>query len=60
MTFDHVGSMVEFLFKFVFYSRHGEPWSRFRSKVSKALAAPEAARAAVPALDYVADDFINR
>ncbi|XP_059060902.1 probable cytochrome P450 49a1 [Achroia grisella] len=39
---------------------HGEPWSRFRSKVSKALAAPEAARAAVPALDIVADDFVNR
>ncbi|KAM3957190.1 putative cytochrome P450 49a1 [Aphomia sociella] len=39
---------------------HGEPWSRFRSKVSKALAAPEAARAAVPALDNVAIDFVNR
>ncbi|XP_063385836.1 probable cytochrome P450 49a1 [Cydia fagiglandana] len=39
---------------------HGEPWSRFRSKVAKALAAPEAARAAVPALDYVADDFVKR
>ncbi|KAJ2948278.1 hypothetical protein O0L34_g7511 [Tuta absoluta] len=39
---------------------HGEPWSRFRSRVSKALAAPEAARAAVPALDDVAVDFVQR
>ncbi|XP_072942700.1 probable cytochrome P450 49a1 [Epargyreus clarus] len=39
---------------------HGMPWSKFRSKVSKALAAPEAARAAVPALDDVAEDFIRK
>ncbi|XP_021183091.3 probable cytochrome P450 49a1 [Helicoverpa armigera] len=39
---------------------HGEPWSRFRSKVSKALIAPEAARAAVPDLEYVTDDFVHR
>ncbi|KAG6451181.1 hypothetical protein O3G_MSEX006991 [Manduca sexta] len=39
---------------------HGEPWSRFRSKVSKALIAPEAARAAVPELEYVTDDFVDR
>lgn len=40
--------------------RHGEPWSRFRSKVSKALIAPEAARAAVPDLEHVTDDFVHR
>ncbi|XP_060805805.1 probable cytochrome P450 49a1 [Amyelois transitella] len=39
---------------------HGEPWSRFRSKVSKAIAAPEAARATVPDLDSVAEDFVKR
>ncbi|CAH1640354.1 unnamed protein product [Spodoptera littoralis] len=39
---------------------HGEPWSRFRSKVSKALIAPEAARAAVPDLEHVTDDFVHR
>lgn len=42
------------------FCSHGEPWSRFRSRVSKALAAPEAARAAVPDLDRVTDDFIDR
>ncbi|XP_045778048.1 probable cytochrome P450 49a1 [Maniola jurtina] len=39
---------------------HGMPWSKFRSKVSKALVAPEAARAAVPSLDGVAIDFLDR
>ncbi|KPJ09613.1 putative cytochrome P450 49a1 [Papilio machaon] len=39
---------------------HGMAWSKFRSKVSKALAAPEAARAVVPTLHYVAEDFICR
>jgi hypothetical protein len=36
----------------LFVCSHGEPWSRFRSKVSKALASPEAAKAAVPALQF--------
>lgn len=36
------------------------PWSKFRSKVSKALVAPEAARLAVPSLDGVAIDFVAR
>lgn len=49
-----------FTFLLCFYRRHGEPWSRFRSKVSKALIAPEASRAAIPELDYVANDFVNR
>ncbi|CAG9795631.1 unnamed protein product [Diatraea saccharalis] len=39
---------------------HGEPWSKFRSKVSKELVAPEAARAAIPVLDAVTNDFIKR
>ncbi|CAK1584691.1 unnamed protein product [Parnassius mnemosyne] len=39
---------------------HGMPWSKFRSKVSRALIAPEAARAAVPSLDHVAEDFVLR
>ncbi|XP_039759107.1 probable cytochrome P450 49a1 [Pararge aegeria] len=39
---------------------HGLQWSKFRSKVSKALVAPEAARAAVPSLDGVAKDFLDR
>ncbi|XP_046970537.1 probable cytochrome P450 49a1 [Vanessa cardui] len=39
---------------------HGMPWSKFRSKVSKALVAPEAAKAAVPSLDDVAVDFLDR
>ncbi|CAH2042516.1 unnamed protein product, partial [Iphiclides podalirius] len=39
---------------------HGKPWSKFRSKVSRALAAPEAARSVVPTLDYVAEDFVKR
>ncbi|CAH2089680.1 unnamed protein product [Euphydryas editha] len=39
---------------------HGMPWSKFRSKVSKALVAPEAAKAAIPSLDEVAIDFIDR
>ncbi|XP_026729006.1 probable cytochrome P450 49a1 [Trichoplusia ni] len=39
---------------------HGEPWSRFRSKVSKALIAPEAAKTAVPDLEYVTNDFVHR
>lgn len=44
----------------VLFRSHGEPWSKFRSRVSKYLAAPEAARAAVPDLDRVTDDFIDR
>ncbi|XP_045527480.1 probable cytochrome P450 49a1 [Pieris brassicae] len=39
---------------------HGMPWSKFRSKVSKALASPEAARSSVPCLDYVAEDFVKK
>ncbi|XP_045501790.1 probable cytochrome P450 49a1 [Colias croceus] len=39
---------------------HGKPWSKFRSKVSKALVAPEAARSAVPCLDHVAEDFVKQ
>ncbi|XP_068620505.1 probable cytochrome P450 49a1 [Battus philenor] len=39
---------------------HGEPWSKFRVKVSKSLISPEAARTAVPSLDYVAEDFVDR
>ncbi|OWR45707.1 putative cytochrome P450 49a1 [Danaus plexippus plexippus] len=39
---------------------HGTAWSTFRSKVSKALAAPQAAQVAVPSLDCVSNDFVHR
>ncbi|GBP13823.1 Probable cytochrome P450 49a1 [Eumeta japonica] len=39
---------------------HGEAWARFRSRVSRPLAAPEAARASVPVLHHVATDFLDR
>lgn len=44
----------------MFVCSHGEAWWRFRSRVSKFLAAPQAARAAVPALDIVTGDFVRR
>ncbi|XP_050684773.1 probable cytochrome P450 49a1 [Leptidea sinapis] len=37
---------------------HGAPWSKFRSKVSKSLTAPEVARSSVQCLDDVASDFV--
>lgn len=40
--------------------RHGEAWWRFRSRVTKHVVAPEAARASVPELDAVTTDFVHR